>query len=108
MIKEITVRYKIIFGFLTIIIGICLSYPWIYYPGTIFALVSLLTGMCFIATGALFLDIARNERFKQKHGEELWHPTGWKTAAVYILVRVLVRVIIALVVLVFVTFFMFK
>ena len=37
MIKEMTVKNKSIFGFITIIIGICLSIPWAFYPGTIFA-----------------------------------------------------------------------
>ncbi len=108
MLNNMSIKNKAIFAVVLILIGLCFSLLWIYYPGTIFALVSLLTGLCLISTGALMLDNVRNERFKLKYGEDLYPKINKKIVAEMAVIWILIRLSIALIISVIVSYFAFK
>ena len=108
MFKRMSIKNKTIFGIVLILVGLCFSVIWIFYPGEIFSLISLLTGLCLISTGALMLDNVRNERYKIKYGRELYPKIDKKIVAEMAVIYVLVRISIGLIIFVIASYFVFR
>jgi uncharacterized membrane protein HdeD (DUF308 family) len=90
-------KRKMMDGILLLILGLILFIPWIISPGKIYALVSLLIGVCFFIAGILLIERARNEKFKEKYGEDIWYPPFWKSILVFMLLRIIVFSVISLI-----------